>query len=118
MNKQVVVSTGYVQRFRGGLVSKAHRLCVSLNSRLESKKEEEEKDNRLWRAREAHRDEGRAALCEARGPNFHLVLGFGLSCFGLSGFGFRVSGFGLRVSGFGFQVLGFGFQVWSLAFGV
>ena len=31
----------HVQRFRGGLVSKAHRLCVSLNSRLESNKEEE-----------------------------------------------------------------------------
>ena len=29
-------------RFRGGLVFKAHRLCVSLNSRLESDKEEEE----------------------------------------------------------------------------
>ena len=31
-----------LQRFRGGLVFKAHRLCVSLNSRLESNKEEEE----------------------------------------------------------------------------
>ena len=31
-----------VQRFRGGRVFKAHRLCVSLNSRLESNKEEEE----------------------------------------------------------------------------
>ena len=31
-----------VQRFRGGLVFKAHRLFVSLNSRLESNKEEEE----------------------------------------------------------------------------
>ena len=30
-----------VQRFRGGLVFKAHRLCVSLNSRRESNKEEE-----------------------------------------------------------------------------
>jgi len=30
------------QRFRVGLVFKAHRLCVSLNSRLESNKEEEE----------------------------------------------------------------------------
>jgi len=30
-----------VQRFRGGLVFKAHRLCVSLNSRLEGNKEEE-----------------------------------------------------------------------------
>jgi len=29
-----------VQRFRGGLVFKAHRLCVSLNSRLGSNKEE------------------------------------------------------------------------------
>jgi len=33
-----------VQRFRGGLVFKAHRLCVSLNSRLESNKEEEEEE--------------------------------------------------------------------------
>ena len=31
-----------VQRFPVGLVFKAHRLCVSLNSRLESNKEEEE----------------------------------------------------------------------------
>jgi len=31
-----------VKRFRGGLVFKAHRLCVSLNSRLESNKEAEE----------------------------------------------------------------------------
>jgi len=31
-----------VQRFRGGLVFEAHRLGVSLNSRLETNKEEEE----------------------------------------------------------------------------
>jgi len=31
-----------VQRFRGGLVFEAHRLCVSLNSRFESNKEEED----------------------------------------------------------------------------
>ena len=31
-------------RFRGGLVLKAHGLCVSLNCRLESNKEEEEKE--------------------------------------------------------------------------
>ena len=30
-----------LQRFRGGLVFKAHRLCVKLNSRLESNQEEE-----------------------------------------------------------------------------
>ena len=38
-----------MKRFRGGLVFKAHRLCVSLNSRLESNKEEEkEKKVNLW----------------------------------------------------------------------
>jgi len=31
-----------MQRFRGGLVFKAHGLCVSLSYRLESNKEEEE----------------------------------------------------------------------------
>ena len=31
-----------VQRSRGGLVFEAHRLCASLNSRLESNNEEEE----------------------------------------------------------------------------
>ena len=31
-----------MQRFRGGLVFEAHRLCVSLNSRLEGNKEETE----------------------------------------------------------------------------
>ena len=32
-----------MKRFRGGLAFKAHRLCVSLNSRLESHKEKEKK---------------------------------------------------------------------------
>ena len=35
-----------VQRFRGGLVFKAQRLCVSLNSRLESNEEEEEEEEK------------------------------------------------------------------------
>ena len=41
---------GNVQRFRGGLVCKAHRLRVSLNSRLENKKEEvpEGRTARRW----------------------------------------------------------------------
>ena len=34
------------KRFRGGLVFKANRLCVSLDSRLESNKEEEEEQVR------------------------------------------------------------------------
>ena len=37
-------SSQKLQRFRGGLVSKAHRLCVSPNSRLESDKEEKKKE--------------------------------------------------------------------------
>ena len=36
------VSQRNVQRFRGGLVFKAHRLCASLNTRLQSHNEEEE----------------------------------------------------------------------------
>jgi len=35
-----VWGVGNVNRFRGGLVFKAHRLCVSLNSRREINKEE------------------------------------------------------------------------------
>ena len=42
-----------VKRFRGGLVSEAHRLCGSLNSRLESNKEEEDSSCRC-RARREH----------------------------------------------------------------
>ena len=39
------MTSGGMQRFQGGLVFDAHRLCVSLNSRLESNKEEEEVSN-------------------------------------------------------------------------
>ena len=37
-----------LQRFRGGLVVKAHRLCVALNFRLESNKEEEASQEAIW----------------------------------------------------------------------
>ena len=40
-------------RFRGGLVFKAHRLCVSLNSRLESNKEEKKKVETLHESKSA-----------------------------------------------------------------
>ena len=74
-----------MQRFRDGLVFKAHRLCVSLHSRLESNKEEE-KDG---------------ADCGFR--------------FRGQGFGFRVSGVisGCGVQGLWsrFRVPGFVFQV-------
>ena len=36
-----------MQRFRGGLVFKAHSLCVSLNSRLESNKAEKKKKEKI-----------------------------------------------------------------------
>jgi len=55
-----------MQRIRGGLVFKAHRLCVSRNSRLESNKEEEEAPNRQrswtwWRPRRRARHSGGSA---------------------------------------------------------
>ena len=49
-----------VQRFRGGLAFKAHRLCASHNSRLESNKEEE-KIARLESNEEERRVEGLTA---------------------------------------------------------
>ena len=45
-----------MKRFRGGLVFKAHRLCVSLNSRLESNKEgalSREQDEKAEKDKEA-----------------------------------------------------------------
>jgi len=53
-----------VQLFRGGLVIQAHRLCISLNSRLESNKEEEvmppcrpaSTGARCWELRERERE--------------------------------------------------------------
>ena len=53
-----------VQRFRGRLVSKAYRLCVSLNSRLESNKKEthqlpaEKVDAACWLVRKSVRSMG------------------------------------------------------------
>jgi len=70
-----------VQWARGGLVLKAHRIFVSLNSRLESDKEEEEGG-----VREGQTD---------------ALLDVGdLVC--VEGLGFRIQGLGFRVSGFGF----------------
>jgi hypothetical protein len=45
-----------VQRFRGGLVFKARRLCVSLNSRLESKEEEKEEEEPAGQGPPKHQD--------------------------------------------------------------
>jgi len=49
-----------VQRFRGGLVIKAHRLCASLNSRLESNKEEENVRVKIKKRRSGHGTRRRA----------------------------------------------------------
>jgi len=99
-----------VQRFRGGLVFKAHRLCVSLNSRLESD-EEEKKSYRPAGG-------GRVSGFGIRDSGFGLRdSGFGYRASNLgsrvsgSGFRDRTSIFGLRVSGIGYRVSGFGFRV-------
>ena len=52
-----------MQRFRCGLVFKAHGLCVSLNSRLESNEEEEE-----------YRAFTRALAERGRGATTHLQI--------------------------------------------
>ena len=61
-----------VKQFRGGLVLKVHRLCVSLNSRLESKEEEEVAQ------------QGTHAVCPAAHPAVPNVLAEGdcsMPCF-------------------------------------
>ena len=71
-----------VQRFRGGLVFKAHRLCVSLNSRLGSNKEEEEGSGRgperrreMWRAAASERTHKCAAeMCSGSEAGSYLRL--------------------------------------------
>ena len=72
-----------VQRFRGGLVFKAHRLCVSLDSRLESNKEEE-----------AHlRSTGESVRSPPAGAfSFSSWCRVGDLCFRVQGFGFRSGG--------------------------
>ena len=42
--RRATLTSLHARLFRGGLVFKAHRLCISLNSRLASDTEEEEKN--------------------------------------------------------------------------
>ena len=91
-----------VQRFRGGLVSQAHRLCVSLNSRLESNKEEKKKTERALRTGPV----GQWSAGPTGAPEVTSLPWFGIWCFGF------------RVSGFGFGVWYLVFGVWCLVFGV
>jgi len=78
-----------VKRFRGGLVFKAHSLFVSLNSRLESNKEEEE--------------EGTVSCGTPR----RSCLGFGVMLLRSVVYGMGLSGLGVGVLGVGFGVYGF-----------
>ena len=68
-----------MQRFRGGLVFKAHRLCVSLNFRLESNKAEEEEGR-------VQQTFARYPLKPGGGGSLETIIGLG-SGFGDSGFG-------------------------------
>ena len=62
-----------VQRFRGRLVLKAHRLRVSLNSRLDSNEEEEEKDNQnSIRSRKAETSRAGSSPVAPDGPRFRV----------------------------------------------
>jgi len=67
-----------VKRFRGGLVFKTLRLCVSLNSRLESNKEEEGED-RCGRCLELPHFEAVRAATHLELPHLIRALRGGLS---------------------------------------
>ena len=109
-----------MQRFRGGIEFEAGRLCVSLNSRLESNKEERVRHD-AEKAEAAH--ELRQRLCIRRVPSSGKVR-VEVCGFGSEGLGFRildsgaVTGFGCResgarwhgVSGFGIGGTGLGFR--------
>ena len=56
-----------VQRFRGGLVLKAHRHGVSLNSRLERNKEEDEGCHAARQSRPILPDSAAGLGCRVRG---------------------------------------------------
>ena len=67
-----------VQQFRGGLVSKARRLCASLNSRLESNRKEEEESKSGHGGRRAATINFRNNLEIARPKNRTSLPGFAL----------------------------------------
>ena len=100
-----------MQRFRGGLVSKARRLSESLNSRLESNKEETREVP--WLHRQGY-EPGHPLPTSIQNSAFWglnsefmvQVLGFRVQglVVGVLGLGSRVQGLGLRVSGFSSQV--------------
>jgi len=81
-----------MQRFRGGLVFKAHRLCVSLNTRLEINKEGE--------------------TVVLRPPPSALFEGITLDTWRA----IHVWGSGLRLQGVGFEDEGVWFRIWKLGF--
>ena len=82
-------------RFRGGLVFKAYRLCVSLNSRLDSNKKEEE------RQRVMVERSGRRATVE-----FQVLVVCQPAAFGV--WSLEFGGLGVRDLGLGFGLLGEG----------
>jgi len=93
------LDVGVVKRFRGELVFQAHRLCVSLNSRLESNKEGEKQGG-------GASDGSRFQVCDFG----FLIADFGIRDSGLpGGLGFHGQAFEVlrfHVSGSGLEVPG------------
>ena len=108
-----------LQRFRGGLVSKAHGLCVSLNSRLEKNDEDEEEG---WRtqtrgllavrtARVGRFQVGSADMLALDRTAFLVSTRTKRGAFWVQDSGFRVQGSGFRIQGSGCRAQGSGFRV-------
>ena len=108
-----------MQRFRGGLVSKAHRRLYHSTLGLRVIKQKKSHERFELRARNAPPWPYFYHLLLR--SHYHIVQEFG---FRVSGFGFRGSGWkrtrhemtGFRVVGLGFQVSGFGFRVSGFGF--
>ena len=95
-----------MKRFRGGLVSKAHRLLYHSTLGLRVIK--------TWQLAPVKALNVPAlAAAGLRGWLWGLGFGFWGLGFGVWGLGFRVQGSGFRVWGLGFRVWGPGLRVWG-----
>ena len=94
-----------LQRFRSGIAFRAHRLSISLNSRLANNIGKEERGLRP----------GELLIPAPQDRLLRLIQGSG---FRVQGSGSRVQGSGSRVQGLGFRVQGAEFRVQGSGFRV